>query len=168
MFPQEISDSNINPASMFVSFISPKQFFSVINRKVVENYKLNLFDIGLDPFEVKIGFGDQPSINVKDIDMYYAYNATANINGWNFYAPGNLGTVISLVNAVYVKDIFKPHHHSYFTAYLVSIYLLTFVFTARIKVFPNTDKEKDYRRFVELFFDFYEISLRQYGVKVDK
>jgi hypothetical protein len=56
LFPQDISASNINPANMFVSFISPKQFFSVINRKVVENYKLNLFDIGLDPFEVKIGF----------------------------------------------------------------------------------------------------------------
>jgi hypothetical protein len=54
LFPQEIIHQTMNPASMFVSFISPKQFFSVINRKIVENYKLNLFDIGLDPFEVKV------------------------------------------------------------------------------------------------------------------
>jgi hypothetical protein len=41
---------------MFISFISTKEFFSVINRKIVENYKLNLFDIAIDPFEFKIGF----------------------------------------------------------------------------------------------------------------
>jgi hypothetical protein len=53
-FPEEIVNQQINPASMFVSLISAKQFFSVINRKIVENYKINLFDISLDPFEVKI------------------------------------------------------------------------------------------------------------------
>ena len=53
IFPEEISNQNINPASMFISFISTKEFFSVINRKIVENYKLNLFDIALDPFEFK-------------------------------------------------------------------------------------------------------------------
>lgn len=45
LFPPEVGSSTVNPASMFVSFISPKRFFSVINRKIVENYKLNLFDI---------------------------------------------------------------------------------------------------------------------------
>jgi len=56
LFPDEIVDQTINPASMFISFISTKEFFSVINRKIVENYKLNLFDVTLDPFEFKIGF----------------------------------------------------------------------------------------------------------------
>ncbi|NCO97910.1 hypothetical protein GW864_01885 [bacterium] len=56
LFPDEIANQNINPASMFVSFISTKEFFSVINRKIVENYKMNLFDIALDPFEFKTGF----------------------------------------------------------------------------------------------------------------
>jgi len=90
LFPQNVLDQQMNPASMFVSFISPKQFFTVVNRRMVENYKLNLFDVGLDPFEVKIGFGDQPMVNVKDIDFYYAYNATANLNGWTFYTPSTL------------------------------------------------------------------------------
>jgi hypothetical protein len=56
IFPDETANQNINPASMFVSFISTKEFFSVINRKIVENYKINLFDIALDPFEFKTGF----------------------------------------------------------------------------------------------------------------
>ncbi|HBB03935.1 TPA: hypothetical protein DCZ39_03470 [Patescibacteria group bacterium] len=56
LFPDEIVSQTINPASMFISFISTKEFFSVINRKIVENYKLNLFDVTLDPFEFKIGF----------------------------------------------------------------------------------------------------------------
>jgi hypothetical protein len=54
LFPDQFFASNINPANMFISFISTKEFFSVINRKIVENYKLNLFDIALDPFEFKI------------------------------------------------------------------------------------------------------------------
>gem|GEM_PF-1825457 len=48
--------AGLNPAAIFISFISAKQFFGLINRRVIEHYKLNLFDIALDPFEVKIGF----------------------------------------------------------------------------------------------------------------
>ncbi len=54
LFPDEMVNNPMNPASIFVGFISAKQYFSVITRKIVENYKLNLFDISLDPFEVKI------------------------------------------------------------------------------------------------------------------
>jgi len=54
LFPDEMMANNINPASMFISFISTKEFFSVINRKIIENYKLNMFDISIDPFEFKI------------------------------------------------------------------------------------------------------------------
>ena len=168
LFPQDIVNQQMNPANMFVSFISPKQFFSVINRKVVENYKLNLFDISLDPFEVKVGFGDQPMLSVKDIDFYYAYDATANINGWNFYTPGNVGTAISLVMASLTKSIFKSYHHSYVISFLVSIYLLTFVFAARIKIFPHTDTEKNYRRFIDLFFSFRRTALEQTGQEIDE
>lgn len=46
----------MNPISMFISFISAKEFFSIINRKVIENHKLNLFDINIDPLEFKMGF----------------------------------------------------------------------------------------------------------------
>jgi hypothetical protein len=39
----------------------------------IENYKLNLFDVTLDPFEFKIGFGEDKNIKPKDIDTYYSY-----------------------------------------------------------------------------------------------
>lgn len=90
LLPEEMTQHEMNPAGMFLSFVSPKHFFSVINRKIVENYKLNLFDIGLDSFEVKIGFGDVPSLEVKDLNFYYSYAVVANMNGWSFYSPSNI------------------------------------------------------------------------------
>lgn len=54
LFPDEMIGNQVSPASVFVSFISAKHFFSVINRKIVENFKLNLFDISLDSFEAKL------------------------------------------------------------------------------------------------------------------
>jgi hypothetical protein len=168
LFPQEIIHQTMNPASMFVSFISPKQFFSVINRKIVENYKLNLFDIGLDPFEVKVGFGDQPTLNIQDVDTYYAYNATANMNGWNFLTPGNCALCVSMVMSVMTKHIFSKHRYTRFTTFIVSVYLLAFVFAARIKIFPHTDKEKNYSWFIDVFFSFYRISLMEAGQMIDE
>jgi hypothetical protein len=59
------------------------------------------------------------------------------------------------------KDIFKSYHHSYLISFLISVYLLTFVFAARIKVFPFTDKEKNYRWFIDIFFSFWQEALAQ-------
>jgi hypothetical protein len=42
------------------------------------------------------------------------------------------------------------------------------VFAARIKVFPHTDQEKNYRRFIDLFFEFYRLAIEQYGVTADE
>jgi hypothetical protein len=50
-FPDSLVKDSFNPASMFVSFISAKDFFTVIDRKIIENYKLNLFDLSMDIFE---------------------------------------------------------------------------------------------------------------------
>jgi len=52
-FPDSFVNNPINPAFMFVSFISSKDFFSIINRRIVENYKLNLFDLSMDVFEFR-------------------------------------------------------------------------------------------------------------------
>ena len=46
-FPNSTIQNMVNPASMF---------FSIINRKIIENYKLNLFDVNLDVVEFKMGF----------------------------------------------------------------------------------------------------------------
>lgn len=167
LFPDEIVSQTINPASMFISFISTKEFFSVINRKIVENYKLNLFDITLDPFEFKIGFGENQPIKPKDIDIYYSYCATANLNGYRFFSPANIANNLSLVAALYVKDIFRSYPPEYYLNFLYTIYLLSFVFLSRIKIFPYNDREKNYNRFVETMFSFYEFVFQQTGSKID-
>lgn len=152
LFPDEIINQTINPASMFVSFINAKQFFSVAHRKIVENYKLNLFDISLDPFEVKIGFGETPTIKVKDVDFYYGYAATANFNGYRFFSPSTIATAISLISSLYVKNAFKGKQQQLYLYFLFTIYLLTFLFQARLKVFPTGDDKENYSWFIDLFF----------------
>jgi len=167
LFPDEIVAQTINPASMFISFISTKEFFSVINRKIVENYKLNLFDVTLDPFEFKIGFGNKQNAKPKEIDTYYSYCATANLNGYRFFSPANISNNLALVVALYVKDIFRKYPPEYYLNFLYTIFLLSFVFLWRIKVFPYKDREKNYNRFVEIMFSFYEFVFQQTGSKMD-
>lgn len=168
LFPEENAHQGLNPASMFISFISTKEFFSVINRKVVENYKLNLFDITNDPFEFTIWFGKNIQIKQQEIDNYYGYCAAANMNGYRFHNPANIGNSLSLVAAISCKDIFREYPPSYFLNFLYSLYLLSFVFTAKLKIFPYKDKQSNYNRFIEVFFNFYEFIFDQTGQELDK
>ncbi|MFA5748109.1 MAG: hypothetical protein WC872_03255, partial [Candidatus Absconditabacterales bacterium] len=55
----------------------------------------------------------------------------------------------------------------YYLNFLYTIYLLSFVFISRIKVFPFKDKEKNYNWFVDVFFSFYEFVFNQTGKKID-
>lgn len=167
LFPENIVNQPINPASMFVSFISSKQFFSVINRKIVENYKLNLFDVALDSFDVKIWFWEQPSIKVKDIDFYYSYWVSANLNWYRFLAPWNIWSSVSLVSSIYVKDVFANYNNHYFLNFNVAVYLLTFIFISRTKVFPQVDEKEEYKWFIDVFFEFYYMVIDQTGQKID-
>lgn len=167
LFPDDIVAQTINPASMFISFISTKEFFSVINRKIVENYKLNLFDVTRDPFEFKIGFGDNFAIKPKDIDTYYSYNSTANLNGYRFFSPANIANNLALVVALYVKDIFRAYPPEYYLNFVYSVFLLHFVFLARVKVFPYTNREQNYNWFIEVLFNFYSFVFQQTGKKAD-
>lgn len=152
LFPKDMLQQGMHPASMFVSFISPKQFFSVITRKIVENYKLNLFDIALDPFEVKVGFGDEPALQVKDVDFYYGYGAAANMNWWQFYSPGNIAIGLCFATSVLVKDVFSKPYTRYLLSFLMTVYVLVFAFVGRIKVFPSAKREENIPRFIDLFF----------------
>ncbi len=168
LFPEENAHQGINPASMFISFISTKEFFSVINRKVVENYKLNLFDITNDPFEFHIGFGKNIEIKQQDIDNYYGYCSAANMNGYKFHNPANLGNGLCLITANSCIDIFRLYPPDYFLNFLYSTYLLSFVFTAKLKIFPYENKQTNYNRFIELFFNFYEFIFEQTGQEINK
>lgn len=168
LFPSELTANAQHPVSMFLSLISPRQFFSVIHRRVAENYKLNLYDIALDPFEIKIGFGEQPTLNVKDIDKYYAYGCVSQLNGWNYYAPGNIAMVACISSSVKLKEVFVRFPWTYVYTFLLTIYLLIFVFVARIRVFPEKKEKEQYQRFVELFFSFYQIVSEQQAVSIQE
>ena len=163
LFPDDIVGQSVNPASMFISFISPKDFFTVINKKIVENYKLNLFDVTLDPFEFKVGFGEATQLKAKSADTYYGYAIAANLNGYRFFSPSTIANSVSLVSALQVKDIFAEYPSEYYLHFLYAVYLLHFVFAARIKVFPYTDRQKNYNRCVDLFFSFYAFVFQQTG-----
>ena len=153
----------MNPASMFIGFISAKEFFSIINRKIIENYKLNLFDVNLDPVEFKMGFWalvDQT--DQKDFDTYFAYCVAANLNGSLFFSPSNLGNAISLLAAVYFKDAMQEYPRYYFTQLIYAVYLLSFTFASRIKVFPSENNQENYNWFVDVFFDFYKVTFAKH------
>lgn len=169
LLPEELVQHETSPAGMFLSFVNPKHFFSVICRKVVENYKLNLFDVWLDPFEVKIWFGEQPTLEVKDMNFYYSYAIVANLNGWSFYSPSNIWVALTLLVSVYTKDVFKKRHWSHFYNFLVTVNILCYVFVSRIKIFPYPveEREKNYQRFVSVFFNFYKVTLNSGKQKID-
>lgn len=168
LFPDEMINQQINPASMFVGLISSKQFFSVINRKIVENYKLNLFDISLDPFEVKVWFGENPSIKVKDIDFYYGYCAVANLNWYRFFSPANITNSLTIALSMSTAPLFSQYPHYYFMNFLFAINLLGFLFAAQIKVFPYKNQEENYKRFIDLFFNFYLLIFEQSAKTIDE
>lgn len=150
-----------NPVWMFLSFVSPKQFFSVITRKIVENYKVNLFDISLDSLDVDIWLWTSKDLTPKELQSYYSYNVVSNINWWKMYSPSNIWVAISLVSSLYVSKIFSSYHWSYFYNFLVTIYILVFVFSWSLKQFPYTDDKKNYRRFLDVFFSFYKLTLER-------
>jgi hypothetical protein len=169
LFPRDMFQQGINPAGVFISFISPKQFFSVIVRRIVENYKINLFDISLDPYEVKIGFGEQPAVHVKDMDVYYAYAVAANLNGWTFYAPSSIAMATTLVMSMYIRPLINTRHHQYFTATMMSVYVLFLVFVSRIKVFPPAlDEKARFQWFVDLFFSTLRVVMQQSGYRLNE
>jgi hypothetical protein len=64
--------------------------------------------------------------------------------------------------------VFKDEKDELFVDCLYALYLLSFLFAARIKVFPGKSDQADFNRFVELFFDFYGIVLSQLKHKITK
>jgi len=93
--------------------------------------------------------------------MYYGYCGTANINGYRFLNPSNISHSLVMVISIYTKDVFEDYGDEYFLNFLFASYLINFVFLARIKVFPYSDKQKNYNRFVDTFFNFYKMVFAQ-------
>lgn len=152
---------------MFVGFISAKEFFSIINRKIIENHKLNLFDVNLDPIEFKMGFWENPnSDKQKDLENYFAYAVAANLNGTLFFSPANLANGVSLLATLYFKQAMTSFPEYYFVQLIYTVFLLSFTFVSRVKVFPSEHDQENYNWFVEVFFDFYKITFEQLQTKI--
>ncbi len=152
---------------MFVGFISAKEFFSIINRKIIENHKLNLFDVNLDPIEFKMGFWENPnSDKQKDLENYFAYAVAANLNGTLFFSPANLANGVSLLATLYFKQAMTSFPEYYFVQLIYTVFLLSFTFVSRVKVFPSEYDQENYNWFVEVFFDFYKITFEQLQTKI--
>lgn len=152
---------------MFIGFISAKEFFSIINRKIIENHKLNLFDVNLDPIEFKMGFGENPnSDKQKDLEIYFAYAVAANLNGTLFFSPANLANGVSLLATLYFKQAMTGFPEYYFVQLIYTVFLLSFTFVSRVKVFPSEHDQENYNWFVEVFFDFYKITFEQLQTKI--
>lgn len=167
-FPDSLVKDSFNPASMFVSFISAKDFFTIIDRKIIENYKLNLFDLSMDIFEWKLWLWiHKDMMQSKMSDTYYSYIAVANFNGYKFYNVWNTANAMTLLCSLYLYEAFDKDEVLFVDA-LYTFYLLTFLFAARIKVFPWKDEKFDFQWFVDLYFNFYEIVISQLKHKVTK
>ena len=165
-FPDSLKDS-FNPASMFISFISAKDFFTIIDRKIIENHKLNLFDLSVDIFEWKLWLWiHKDMMQSKMTDAYYSYIAAANFNWYKFYNIWNTANAMTLLCSLYLYESFDKEEENIFVDALYTFYLLTFLFAARIKVFPWIDEKSDFQWFVDLYFNFFEIVTSQLKHKV--
>ncbi len=154
-FPQEIQNNMINPANMLVSFISTKDFFSIIIKKISQNYKMNWLDINLESSEVKSLFGDTTITGKKNIEKYFSYITTANLNGFRFFNISNVWYALSFVSILLSKDIFNNSNKKSMMSLSFSSYLILYLFAAKIKVFPYKTDAENYNWFVDLFFNFY-------------
>ena len=54
----------------------------------------------------------------------------------------------------------------YFTQLIYVTYLLSFTFASRVKVFPSKNKQENYNRFIDVFFDFYKVTFQQLQTKI--
>jgi hypothetical protein len=54
----------------------------------------------------------------------------------------------------------------YFTQLIYVIYLLSFTFASRVKVFPSDKDQENYNWFIDVFFDFYKVTFEQLQTKI--
>ena len=168
-FPDSLAKDSFNPASMFISFISAKDFFTIIDRKIIENYKLNLFDLSVDIFEWKLWLWvHKEMMQSKMTDAYYSYLAAANFNGYKFYNLWNTADWMTLLCSLYLYEAFDKREENIFVDALYTFYLLSFLFAARIKIFPWVDEKSDFEWFVDVYFYLFEMVVSQLKHKISK
>ena len=143
-FPTDLINRALSPVNFFISVIQPRRFFIVVNRKVVENYKLNLFDINLEKFEVKLVWGSPQfqSLDLWGMDEYYAYQIGSYFNWYRFYSPGNIALGVGLMSAVIFNELFKKYGWEALVVVIRSVFDFVYIFAAKLKVFDSSWDEK--------------------------
>jgi len=158
-----------SPAGMFLWMISPQSFFNIVTKKMAEHYKVNHFDIALDPFEVKIGFGEQSMIKPKSMQSYYSYCAAANLNGYQQYTIWTIATSIVMIVSHYLRPIVVYAQQPYYLYYLlISLYSVIYAVATRIKVFPGQSVNQDYQWMMDLWFGYYRRILHSHKHHIDE
>ena len=75
---------------------------------------------------------------------------------------------MALLCSLYLYDAFDSGEENILVDAVYAFYLLTFLFAARIKVFPWIDEKSDFQWFVDLYFNFFEIVTSQLKHKITK
>jgi len=128
-----------------------------------------LFDVSMDVFEWKLWLWvHKDMLQSKMTDTYYSYIAAANFNGYKFYNIWNTANAMTLLCSLYLFDVFDKWEENLFVDAMYALYLLTFLFASRIKVFPWIDEKSDFEWFVDLYFNFYETVVSQLKHKITK
>ena len=141
-FPKDrMAQAGVFTSSLFLSHMSARQTVSLINRRLIENFKLNMYDIAIDPFDVKMGIGETTKYTQNDVDLYYAYNCAANFNGYTFFSPNTIASCMAMIFSVSVGDAFatiadeyddpswtSDLSDNYYRGAVYTIYFLTFLF----------------------------------------
>jgi hypothetical protein len=70
------------------------------------------------------------------------------MNGYRFMNPSNIGNTLTMAIGLFVYEIFEKYPDEYFINFMFSVYLLNFVFLARIKVFPDVNEADSFNWFV--------------------
>ena len=125
--------------------------------------------MSVDIFEWKLWLWvNKDMMQSKMADAYYSYIAAANFNWYKFYNVWNTADWMVLLCSLYLYEAFDKWEESIFVDVLYTFYLLTFLFAARIKVFPWADEKSDFQWFIDLYFNFFEIVASQLKHKITK
>lgn len=159
------------PAWVFLSLINAKHFFTVMSKRMVEHPKLNFFDIWLEPLETKIWFGPEATIKPKDIEAYYSYCATANLNGYKSFSVMNISTFISICYSQFLCKYFEKNKKwiDMLMIILMAINIMPYIYVSWMRSHDkNSTLEQQYNAFIVIFCDLLKFVTGMYGIKLTK
>lgn len=158
--PQSSSNQGFQ---VFMWFVAAREYFSVINKRVAESYKLNLYDITQDPVDVRIWLNTHLNLKAKDVDQYYSVCAASNLVWYLFYCPWVLACSVTMWVSTTIVQAFRWIENGkerYMNA-LFAVYLLHYIFISKVKEFPEWTKQEKFKWFMQLFENFYKLIFEQ-------